>query len=135
MNAAQQWTDDEWNWADVRAGAYLAGASLSLYIPDPITTFIGWSFTKGTKAITTSVAKFFVDFGKVMKTSGSTAFMKRFIWAAGITHLITLPWQIREDQIRKEREGVVDYMAAVPLEPGQSPPMNPAAWSPQGRAV
>lgn len=136
LNASTQWTDDELTWGDLTAGLYLGSAAIALSIPDPVTTALGWSASRiaaaaartGVRAVTT-----------VKAVSKLPAFMKggiasRIIWAAGITHVLTLPWQIRDDQIRKEAEGVVDYMAAVPLEPGESPPMNPQSWNPQGRA-
>ena len=136
-NAYVEWTDDKWTWGDLTAALYLGSSGLALAIPDPISIAIGWAATRASRS---AVGAGSSAINLVTKVRNLPTFMKgglasRIVWAAGVTHLLTLPWQIRDDQIRKEAEGVVDYMAAVPLEPGQSPPMNPQAWNPQGRAI
>ncbi len=140
FNASQEWGDSELTWGDLTAGGYLLTAGVALVVPDPLTTALGYSATRimrSTMIRAASVGRSIVAGGRALSRipafSGSMG--SSWVWAAGITHLATLPWQIKDLQEKKEREGQVDTMALVPQNPGESPMFNPAAWHPQGRVV
>ena len=140
-NASQEWGDSKLSWGDLTAGGYLLASGIALVIPDPVTTAIGYTSTRVLQAAMARTASVAASAARTVRAVQSLPAFARggtgssLIWAAGVTHLLTLPWQIKELQEKKEREGQVDTMALVPGEPGQSPMMNPAAWSPQGRVV
>ena len=140
-NASQEWSDSKLTWGDLTAGGYLLTAGIALVIPDPVITAIGYTSTRVMKAAITRAAIVGASASRFARAFQSLPAFARggvgsqLLWAGGVTHLLTLPWQIKELQEKKEREGQVDTMALVPGEPGQSPMMNPAAWSPQGRVV
>ena len=122
--AYEEWTDDDLGLGDLYAGLALTAATVALVVPDPVSTAVGWAATRGSAPLVSTVIRGISNFRAGLSYGGAIGFPKlanKFIWTAGILHLVTLPWQIEDDQQRKEREEVIDYMAQVPLEPGQSP--------------
>ena len=124
----EEWTDGDAGLDDVWMGAGFAVSTVALIIPAPLATATGFIIRQGivpsiTRAAT-SVVAFSMNTARAL--AGLPAFATggvagRLVWAAGITHIATLPWQIKDIQEKKEREGQVDTMALVPLEPGQNP--------------
>lgn len=120
----EEFTDDDFGLGDVYAAGALVAAGATAIIPEIIPWGIGWGATKAASPAVSAVSRGIANFRAGMAFGsglGLRSFANKFIWTAGILHIVTMPWQIEDEQQRMEREGVVDSMAMIPLEPGQSP--------------
>ena len=120
----QEFTDDDIGIQDVYAAGALTAATATLVIPEVVPFVLGWSATRAANPVISTIGKGVANIRTGLNygsTLGISRFLSRFGWTYGLLHIATMPWQIEDAQQKKEREGVVDYMAAVPLEPGQSP--------------
>lgn len=120
----QEFTDDDVGIQDLYAGSALAAATATLVIPEVVPFVLGWSATRAAHPIISTIGRGITNIRTGLNygsTLGGTRLLSRFVWTYGLLHIATMPWQIEDEQQRKQREGVVDYMAAVPLEPGQNP--------------
>tara|TARA_Y100000401_G_C8208723_1_gene167291 strand:- start:21 stop:470 length:450 start_codon:yes stop_codon:yes gene_type:complete len=96
---AQRWyreiTDASLSWDDIRETAYLGGATVSLLIPDPLSTAIGYTATK-------------------LSRSATGTFSRASVWWAAqslarrtaITYVAFLPLTIAANQQSKATQGL-----------------------------
>jgi len=121
-------TDDDLGLGDVTATINFAGATVSLFIPDPVATALGWGWTRLVNAVRAggnSLSSGWRGIGTNLQTSGSLTIMRQTILVAGIVHTATLPWQIQNQQIKAQKEGDINFNADLKLI---NDPMN---WQPE----
>jgi len=124
----REWTDGDAGLDDLYMAGVFAITTVAVVVPDPVATLTGFIIRQGIVPSITrtgaSVGRFIVGVGSayarlpIFRPGGLGA---GFAWAIGLTHIATLPWQIKDLQEKKEREGQVDTMALVPLDPGDNP--------------
>ena len=79
-----------------KAGAIGIGATIALWIPDPISTAVGWGLTRGSNWL-------YNQWWRMNNAYWGMSMAKRSV----VTYLVILPFAIADNQFRAQEEGLI----------------------------